>query len=52
MAKIDRIREQIAYEKQAMFGLMAAEFAILGWLFVNFGTVGIAALCIAASNSH
>lgn len=35
MTRIDKLKEDIAFEKQVFFMFFAAGFAILGWLFSN-----------------
>ena len=39
MSELDRLKERIAFEKQAFFLLFATGLAIIAWLFTNFPTL-------------
>lgn len=49
MTKLDKLKEDIAFEKQVFFLFFAAGFGILGWLFTNATTADRFLLYIAGA---
>ena len=44
MSRLERLKEELAYEKQALFLLFAAGLGTAGWLFSHFRELSAASL--------
>ena len=49
MPRLEHLKEDIAFEKQIFYILMAAGFAIIGWLFTNAEKLEIHLIHLGAS---